>query len=125
MGYLRALLKYQIVANTTVYSDTVYGEGSGDVDAMGKFHVDLPTLLQGKKVAIDIFRWRGLARILVNGRVPVVVRDGVAKNGVIQVVGRVPIPPHKPRKGQYDGEEIDVEELKERLEDYVDEDSVD
>lgn len=95
------------------------------MDATKKFHAVLPTLLPGKKLTVDIARWGGLVRILLNGHVPVVARDAVAKNGVIQVVGRLPIPPHKHRKGQDDGEEIDVEELKERLGDYIDEDSAD
>jgi len=58
----------------------------------------------------------------------VVVSDGVAKDGVIQVVGDVLIPPKKLgemdiRAEGGDVEEMSVEELKERLEPYVQEES--
>lgn len=89
----------------------------------GRYHVELPTLLEGKSVGVDISRWGGLVRIRVNGWVPVVVRDGIAKNGVIQVVGRLPIPPHKHKGGKGEDQElhgeIEVEDLIQRLEGYV------
>lgn len=123
--YLRALLKYQIVANATLYSDAFYKNGGdGKVDASERYHVDLTTLLHDKPIAVDVTRWGVFAKIVVNKYVPVVVRDGIAKNGVIQVVGRVPIPPHEHhkegRKDEPEDGEIDVEDLKSRLEGYVD-----
>lgn len=118
--YLTALLKYQIVANATLYSDAYYHpDDKKDVKATEHYHLDLPTLLDGKNIAVDIATWGGWTRIKLNGYIPIVVADGVAKNGVIHVPGRVPIPPHK-HKADYDGGEIDVEELKERLSEYVD-----
>ncbi|WYZ44870.1 hypothetical protein EsH8_VIII_000186 [Colletotrichum jinshuiense] len=120
LKYLTALLKYQIVANATLYSDAYYHpDDKKAVKATEHYHLDLPTLLDGKNIAVDIATWGGWTRIKLNGYIPIVVADGVAKNGVIHVPGRVPIPPHK-HKADYDGGEIDVEELKERLSEYVD-----
>jgi len=130
LKYLTALLKYQIVANTTVYSDAVYTHVPGEESAAdgrppppGKTVLGLPTLLDGKEISVKIIRGPlgGFVRMRVNERVPVVVLDGVAKNGVIQVVGRVPIPPHKGKKEHEDqpSGELDVEDLKERLLEYV------
>jgi len=94
----------------------------------GLFHVELPTLLEGKSLNIDIARYGRLIDIRINGFSHVVVSDGVAKDGVIQVVGDVLIPPKKLgemdiRAEGGDVEEMSVEELKERLEPYVQEES--
>jgi uncharacterized surface protein with fasciclin (FAS1) repeats len=124
--YLKALLKYQIVANTTLYSNALYGTsadgGEAGEQSAERSHYELATLLEGKSIGVDVSRWGPLVKIRVNGYVPVVIRDGIAKNGVIQVVGSIPIPPHKHGKGaeQQEVGEIDVEDLKERLEEYVD-----
>ena len=63
--------------------------------------------------------------MVVNGRGKVVIQDGVAKNGVIQVVNQVPLPPCRHHKdesrdvgAEADGE-ISVEELISRLEPYL------
>ncbi|KAF1808838.1 Fasciclin-domain-containing protein [Eremomyces bilateralis CBS 781.70] len=125
--YLKALLQYHIVHNETLYSDAFYGpkhEGSStamdpDNVAPPHFHVDLPTLLEGKHLSVDVGRWGPFAGIRINGFARVAVADGVAKDGVVHVVGRVLIPPKEP-KGQEDlglwmGEEMEVEELVERL----------
>ncbi|KAH6855012.1 fasciclin domain protein [Chaetomium sp. MPI-CAGE-AT-0009] len=125
--YLRALVRYHVVLNETVYSDEYYrggggGEGEGENKGVGGgyWHVDLPSLLHGKPISVDIKSWKGFVSIVVNGFVRVVVRDGVADDGVLQVVGRVLIPPHKHHGGY--GEEMEnmsVEELKDRLEPYL------
>lgn len=118
--YLRALLKYQIVANTTVYSDKVYRgneDKEGETHTLGHFHIELPTLLEGKSVGLDIHSWKGWAAMVVNGHIKVGFQDGVAKNGVVQVVEEVPIPPCKdPNHGS---EDVTVDSLKERLRDFV------
>jgi len=132
LKFLKAILKYHIVANATLYSDAYY-EDKGDEGKTtgfpnGHAHVDLPTLLNEASVAVDIARWYGIIRMRINKFVPVVVQDGVAKNGVIHVVGRVLLPPHK-KNNQIDGwdmdEEITVPHLIERLADYVEEDKDD
>ncbi|UQC90190.1 fasciclin domain-containing protein [Colletotrichum lupini] len=120
LKYLRALLKYQIVGSATLYSDALYRpDDKKDVNTMEHYHVDLPTLL-GKNIAVDVATWGGWTKVKLNGYIPIVVADGIAKNGVIHVPGRVPIPPHKHKVDYVDGE-IEVEDLKERLSEYVDE----
>ncbi|KAI0805508.1 FAS1 domain-containing protein [Xylaria sp. FL0064] len=141
LGYLRALLKYHIVVNETLYSDAYYGlkghsedlfpESSSDDDESetsdkrnGHFHVDLPTLLEGKSLSIDIARFYGLITMRINGHSKVAVEDGVASDGVVQVLGSVLFPPRDgksdaPAWTEADGE-IPVERLVEILQPYVD-----
>ncbi|KAK0749393.1 FAS1 domain-containing protein [Schizothecium vesticola] len=119
---LKALVKYHLVGNRTVYSDEYYGEEKAEVEGHhggGYWHVDVPSLLEERPLAVDVRKWKGLVGIVVNGRHRVVVRDGVAKDGVVQVLGSVLIPPHK---GGDDGVvegEIEVEELVERLKGWM------
>ncbi|OTB15358.1 hypothetical protein K445DRAFT_376280 [Daldinia sp. EC12] len=108
-------------------------EEKEEVGAKGAkhYHLDLPSLLGDAHLAVDITRWYGFITIKVNGRVPVSIQDGLARNGVLQVVDHILIPPHNHKKGgapttaaagAWDGEvdgEISVEELVERLEPYV------
>ncbi|TDZ20113.1 Aurofusarin biosynthesis cluster protein S [Colletotrichum orbiculare MAFF 240422] len=121
LKYLKALLKYQIVANTTLYSDALYRPDEKGAQTNEHVHVDLPTLLDGKNIAVDVATWGGYTRVKLNGYIPIVVADAVAKNGVIHVPGRVPIPPHKHHKADDVDGEISVEDLKERLSEFVDE----
>jgi hypothetical protein len=55
----------------------------------------------------------------VNGFTTVTVQDGIAKDGVIQDVGSVIIPPKKPGEDAYHGEELTPEDLMERLDPLV------
>ncbi|KAI1841638.1 hypothetical protein JX266_012191 [Neoarthrinium moseri] len=121
LGYLKALLKYHIVANETLYSDAYYGkDGRTEVDtSAAQFHVDLPTLLDEKSLSIDVARWGGFISIKINGFTRVSIQDGIAKDGVIQVVDSVLIPPHEHHGEYIDGDKIEVEDLIERLEPYV------
>ncbi|KXX78484.1 Stabilin-2 [Madurella mycetomatis] len=102
--YLRALVRYHVVGNETLYSDAYYrrkgGDGEGGEEegvegggGYGYWHVDLPTWLHEKPVSVDIRRWKGFVSMVVNGGVRAVVRDGVAHDGVIHIVNRVLIPP--------------------------------
>lgn len=128
LKYLKAILKYHIVANATLYTDAFYDKTDAAVDdaetaSEKREHFDLVTLLHDLHVSVDILEWASLKFVTVNGFAGVQVRDGVAKNGVIHVLDRVLIPPHK-HKGQgledqlFD-REITVEELTERLGDYI------
>jgi hypothetical protein len=124
--YLRALVKYHVVVNETVYSDAYYrgGDDDGKEESAGGgegyWHVDLPTLLGGKPVSVDVKTWRGFVSVVVNGFVKVVVRDGVADDGVVQVVGKVLIPPCEKHSAE-EAEDMSVEEFKGRLAPYMEE----
>jgi uncharacterized surface protein with fasciclin (FAS1) repeats len=147
LGYLRALIKYHVVVNETLYSDAYYGlkepseaedmftpldskdksvsNGLESSSHNGHFHVDLPTLLGDKSLSIDIARWYGVINIRINGYTNVAIEDGVARDGVVQVLNSVLIPPHEAkREGAWTEEdgEIPVEELIERLKPFVEED---
>jgi len=131
LKYLKALLKYHIVVNETLYSDAYYGHGKeeeeftlttsdgGHDHYKGQFHVDLPTLLDDKSLSIDIARWYGLIEIKINGFTRVAVQDGVAKDGVIHALQTVLIPPHEQRGAYPADTEISVEDLIEYLGPHV------
>lgn len=104
------------MANQTLYSDAFYKADGETADIpKGHFHIDLPTLLKDKSLSIDIARWGGFITIKINGFNGITVQDGVAKDGVIHVVGNVLIPPKTPGGAAEEAEEMDVEEFKERL----------
>lgn len=130
--YLKALLEYHIVANQTLYSDAFYKAKNLDTEVTdeivdvegipkGRFHVDLPTLLGDKSLSIDVARWGGFIKIKINGYNSVAVQDGIAKDGVIHIPSGVLIPPKTPGGLQYQGEEMDLDEFKERLLPFVEE----
>ncbi|KAK4102234.1 Fasciclin-domain-containing protein [Parathielavia hyrcaniae] len=132
--YLRGLVRYHVAVNETLYSDEFYKAGGNEEGDEGQSgggrgyrHVDLTSLLDGKPISVDIKRWRRFVSIQVNGFVSVVVRDGVADDGVVHVVSRVLMPPCEHRGGEGIEEveegEMSVEELKRRLEPYVEETS--
>jgi uncharacterized surface protein with fasciclin (FAS1) repeats len=75
--WLRALLKYHIVPRHTLYSDALVVPGDkesiGEVDdsnglKQGYSHVDLPTLLGDRRLAVDIYRGGRFLDFRVNGR---------------------------------------------------------
>ncbi|KAF2149485.1 FAS1 domain-containing protein [Myriangium duriaei CBS 260.36] len=127
--YLKALLKYHVVPRTTFYSDAIYShDGSGD-DAKDHphnplTHIDLPTLLEDKHLSVDIAHVAGFIEIKLNGFVRVTIKDGIAKDGVVQVISDVLIPPKQLPGAKVEchkkvERELSVEELKERLEPYL------
>ncbi|KAL9044468.1 MAG: hypothetical protein Q9214_002397 [Letrouitia sp. 1 TL-2023] len=121
--YLKALLAYHVVPNRTLYSDAYYastGDATADIPK-GLFHIDLPTLLEDKSLGVDVWRYGRLIFIKVNAFSTVVIEDGIAADGVIQVVSDVLIPPKKIDRMEqhWQGEELAVEDLKERLEPYI------
>jgi uncharacterized surface protein with fasciclin (FAS1) repeats len=132
--YLKALLKYHVVANQTLYSDAFYKAKTEGGDAIsvadyldakdvpkGFFHVDLPTLLHDRSLSIDVARYGGFISIKINGYNSVAIQDGISKDGVIHVVNSVLIPPKTPGGAQYVGEEMSLGEFKARLNSYVEE----
>ena len=117
--YLKALILYHAADNFTLYSDAYYPpEGQTSVPK-SRFHVDLETGLRGKFLSIDVARYGRLVDIRINGFNHVAVMDGIAKDGVIQVVPNVLIPPKTPGAFEETSEDMTVEELKERLEPFV------
>lgn len=127
--YLKALLQYHIVLNHTLYSDAFYSaeknelKPTGDVEEdgipRGRFHVDLPTLLEDKSLSIDVARWAGFITIKINGFDSVSVQDGIAKDGVIHAVSSLLIPPKTTGKHEVFDEEMTVEEFKARFDEYM------
>lgn len=136
LKYLKAILKYHVVGNQTLYSDAYYDTKSDDASTddygripKGYFHIDLPTLLGGRPVGVDIARYGGFISIKLNGFVTVTVQDGIAKDGVVHMLSNVLIPPKKIGDGDDDDhhhhddslradESLSVEQLKERLAPY-------
>ncbi|MCJ1476094.1 hypothetical protein MMC13_004759 [Lambiella insularis] len=123
--YLKALLKYHVVTNETLYSDW-YEKAESEGNGKGKFpkgffHIDLPTLLDDRSLSIDVARYGRLIDMKINGYTSVAIQDGVAKDGVIHVVPNVLIPPKKIGgvMQQWEGEELSEEDLQERLEPFV------
>ena len=80
--------------------------------------IDLQTLLDDKSLSIDVARYGRYINIKINAFSTVTIEDGIASDGVIHVVSNVLIPPKAVDRAvqQWDGEEMTVEELKERLE---------
>lgn len=121
LKYLKALLEYHVVPDNTLYSDAYYKAESSEQDVpKGLYHVDLPTLLKDRSLAVDIARYGGYISIKVNAFARVTVQDGIAEDGVIHVVSDVIVPPKKlgslaEEVEYYNGEDMSVEELKERL----------
>lgn len=146
--YLKALLQYHVVANQTLYSDAYYKADSAEAAdddhhhhddddhrhhdrpghgvPKGYFRVELPTLLEDRTLDVYIARYGRFISIKINGFVRVTTEDIVAKDGVIQVVSDVLIPPKKLGDAVVEGpEDLTVEELKGRLEPWVDEPKMD
>lgn len=127
LKYLKALLQYHVVPENTLYSDAYYkaetSESGVHDTSKGKVHVDLPTALKDRSLSIDIARYGPFLVVNVNGFNRVAVTNVVADDGVIHVMRNVIIPPKKLADSEeldfWNGEEISVEELMERLEPFV------
>ncbi|KAL4954246.1 FAS1 domain-containing protein [Aspergillus filifer] len=139
LKYLKALLKYHIVPDEVLYSDVLYKDGevrpfgfdssiarrrSPETGVDGFAHLDLPTLLGGEhKIAVDVAHYGPYVSFKVNGGQRVGFADVLGKDGVIHVLDRVLIPPR--RLGGFvveESKEMELEELVERLEPFVEED---
>lgn len=122
LKYLKAILKYHIAPNATLYSDAFYDKTSSEgVDVFAREHYDLKTLLGDTRVGVDIATLGAFKSIRVNGFSHVSISDGIAKNGAIQVIDKVLLPPckkHGHHKDDMTGE-IEIEDLMDRLADYV------
>ncbi|PGH29748.1 hypothetical protein GX50_07502 [[Emmonsia] crescens] len=134
--YLKALLKYHIVYDRTLYSDA-YNKPKDDKGLNPEsLHVDLPTLLSHRHLSIDIARINRFVTFKINGFTSVAVPDLVTRDGVIHVLNKVLIPPCQPHSQERkagdpttqhqclnDDENafsgLTVEDMIERLEPYV------
>lgn len=96
----------------------------------GYFHYDFPTFLKGQKLNIDVVKYGPYIGIKANGYASVVVQDGVARDGVIQTVSSVLLPPKnkfhhgasgwfEKVKSMFGDAEMIVEEFKARFEGLV------
>ena len=126
LKYLKALLEYHIVVDQTLYSDAFYdqsGEDDERTEDYRHFHVDLPTILKGKYLSVDSARYGPFVEIRINAFSRVTIHDGVASDGVIQVVSDVLIPPKTEgaERIHWTGDELSVDDLKERLVPFVEE----
>lgn len=130
LKYLKAILKYHVVSNQTMYSDAFYDATDDDANDQhlggipkGLYHFDFPTLLDGHSVSVDIARYAGFISIKINGFVTVLIQDGPANDGVIHLLSDVLIPPKKLGDTNDVSDkapaELTVDELKERLDPYI------
>ncbi|CBF88824.1 hypothetical protein AN0768.2 [Aspergillus nidulans FGSC A4] len=124
--YLRALLKYHIVPNQTLYSDVLY-TSDGQIKPFGvkgSTHLDLETLLDDHEISVDVARFGPYTGFKVNGWQRVAFADVLGKDGVIHVLNRVLIPPKRVEGKVIFGDEgeLELEEFMERLRPWVEED---
>lgn len=77
--------------------------------------------MEDKSLSVDVARYGRFIQIKINGFSTVTIEDGIAADGVIQVVSDVLIPPKAIDRGlqHWNGEELSVEDLKQRLEPLV------
>ena len=125
LPYLEALLKYHIVPERALYSDAYYHPESDETASPkgGLFHIDLPTLLKDRSLSIDVAKYFGFIEMKINSFARVSIFDGVASNGVIQVVSSVLVPPKKLGGPISDAlnevGEMSLEDFVERLDPFV------
>ncbi|KAL4914888.1 Fasciclin domain-containing protein [Aspergillus aurantiobrunneus] len=140
LPYLRALLKYHVVPEQTLYSDVLYRSGGvvklagvekrgKEVEEEGLTHLDLPTLLGDRaEIAVDVAHFGPFVSFKVNGWQRVGFADVLGRDGVIHVLDHVLIPPRRVESGggaavppgKEDGG-VELEDLMERLGPWVDE----
>ena len=95
-------------------------------------HLDLPTLLGGHEIAVDLTHLGPYVSFKLNGWRRVGFADVLSKDGVIHVLDRVLIPPRRlegdavllGEEGDGD-DEVEIEELVERLRPWVEDDKED
>jgi len=85
-------------------------------------HLDLPTLLKDRDLAIDVTRRGPFVDLRINGFTHVARADGLARDGVVHVLESVLIPPRQHHGAETVDEGISVEEFKARFEGLVEED---
>ena len=90
------------------------------------WQIDLPTLLDGRPLSVDIARYGALINIRVNAFTSIIFQDAVVKDGVLQIPSHLLIPPKTVDGPHLKGGDLTVEEIKQRVGPLLDEkDSVD
>ena len=147
-------MKYHIIPGQTLYSDAldrpdhhtkqhedhtgVEGIKTDDSAGLrpGYTHLQLPTLLQDEELSVDITRYERFLSFRVNGYSEIIISDGIARDGVVQVPNHVLIPSYrhdssglegegllqvqeKVLKAQEKGADVDVEDLMKILKPFV------
>ncbi|MCJ1411232.1 hypothetical protein MMC19_005320 [Ptychographa xylographoides] len=115
-SFLRALLKYHIAGNQTLYSNAFYDvfdpytgppspssssdyyfSGADPPHAhrliKGRRCFTLSTMLQELNLSVDIVRYGGLISMRVNDYASVMIQDILSNGGVVHVVNRILVPP--------------------------------
>ena len=85
------------------------------------WQINLPTLLDGRPLSVDIARFGGLITIKVNAFTSIIFQDAVVKDGVLQIPSDVLIPPKTPGELYSEGGVLTVEEIKQRVGPLLDE----
>ncbi|RDW72874.1 hypothetical protein BP6252_06781 [Coleophoma cylindrospora] len=147
--FLKALLRYHVVPQHTVYSNAYYGPPSPPVEETpetkaadvkahseanaavpkvedprkptfprGRRHWDVPTLLAGDDLSVDVFRYGTLIALQVNGIAEFPAENIFANDGVIHPITKLLVPPELRAYTNGNGD-ITVEELQKGLEKYV------
>ncbi|KAF5007924.1 hypothetical protein FDECE_5840 [Fusarium decemcellulare] len=149
--YLRALLKYHVVANKTLFSDIYWPHDGADlvdlsqIEAKDSHQFDLQTLhpdlklpLQSRKVhdrwQLNVLADSGVSETGHHDLVPISVPDIVLMDGVIHLVDSILLPPglSKQKEVSWLGrlasaighQDHSVEELVDLLEPYIDESEI-
>ncbi|KAK1138741.1 hypothetical protein N8T08_002050 [Aspergillus melleus] len=103
--YLKALLKYHVVANRTMFTDVYFQEsGQGEIplqmgSAFRTMKLDLPTLVPGYNLSISIDAGDSSrsSSPLINNEVRIAQPDLVVMDGVVHKLDTVLLPPRSPR----------------------------
>lgn len=97
-----------------------------ELGTRGYTHLDLPTLLGEKgrpSLAVDVARFGAYTSIKLNGFHKVAFADALARDGVVHILDYVLMPPRKVTghvtDSESDAAELTIEDLKDRLSDWV------
>jgi uncharacterized surface protein with fasciclin (FAS1) repeats len=152
--YLKALLEYHVVPNKTLYSTVFYNHSkktsedenttftaqesefermhhcASDPECAEKTcsphhtHLDLPTLLEGRSLAINVIRHGPFVDLHINHFTQVAHLDGLAMDGVVHFLDSVLIPPMEPhsqghKAEHWTGEQLALDDFKRRFDGIV------
>lgn len=129
--YLKALMRYHVSPKNILFSDSFSRGGDDDktdAENQSHFHTDIPTLLEDKKIAVDVFRkgpHGSFVKWKINGESRLALTDIPTKDGALHVAYRVLVPfktkPHGSRHpNALDGHsKLTVEEFVKRMDETL------